>query len=69
MPDIIEQNPKVLGGQPVIKGTRVPVVRILALIGMNFSLNELKKEIPHLENLTNKDLVSLLEYYKKQINI
>ncbi len=67
MPDIIETNPKVLGGQPVIKGTRVPVARVMALIALNYSLKDLKKEIPHLDQLTNKDLVSILDFYKHQI--
>ena len=69
MPEIIEQNPKVLGGQPVIKGTRVPIARVMALIGMNYSLKDLQKEIPHLDTLTKKDLVAILEYYKHQVNI
>lgn len=69
MPEVIETNPKILGGQPVIKGTRVPVARVLALIGLNYSLKDLKKEIPHLNNLTKLDLVSILDYYKQQISI
>jgi len=69
MPDIIEKNPKVLGGQPVIKGTRVPVARVLALIGMNYTLKQLKEEIPHLKNLTIRDVNNIFDYYKNQINI
>lgn len=69
MPDIIQTNPKIMGGQPVIKGTRVPVARVLALIGMNYSLKDLKKEIPHLEHLTKKNIADLLDYYKHKINI
>ncbi|MEK7517786.1 MAG: DUF433 domain-containing protein [Patescibacteria group bacterium] len=69
MPDIIEKNPKVLGGQPVIKGTRVPVARIMALIALDYSLKDLKKEIPHLDKLTKKDIVTILDFYKHQINI
>ncbi len=69
MPDIIERNPKVLGGQPVIKGTRVPVARIMALIALNYSLKDLKKEIPHLDKLTKKNLITILDFYKNQISI
>jgi len=69
MPDIIQQNPKILGGQPVIKGTRVPVARVMALIAMNYSLKDLKKEIPHLDILTKKDLITILDYYKQQISV
>ncbi|MBI2025893.1 MAG: DUF433 domain-containing protein [Candidatus Levybacteria bacterium] len=69
MPDIIEKNPRILGGQPVIKGTRVPVARVLALIGMNYTLKQLKEEIPHLKKLTIKDVNNIFDYYKNQINI
>lgn len=69
MPQIIESNPKVLGGQPVIKGTRVPVARVMALIGMNYTLKDLKKEIPHLDTVTKKDIADILSYYKHQISI
>jgi uncharacterized protein (DUF433 family) len=69
MPDIIETNPKILGGQPIIKGTRVPVARVLALIGLNYSLQDLKNEIPHLDTLTKKDLSSILDYYKHQLSV
>jgi uncharacterized protein (DUF433 family) len=69
MPDIIEKNPKVLGGQPVIKGTRVPVARIMGLIALDYSLKDLKKEIPHLDKLTKEDIVAILDFYKHQISI
>lgn len=69
MPTIIQTNPKILGGQPVIKGTRVPVARVMALIAMNYSLKDLKKEIPHLDRLTKKNIGDILDYYKHQINI
>lgn len=67
MPDIIQTNPKILGGQPVIKGTRIPVARVMALIGMGYNLPKLKKELPDLESLTKKDVANILSYY--QINL
>jgi uncharacterized protein (DUF433 family) len=69
MPDIIEKNPKILGGQAVIKGTRVPVSRVVALVIMDYTLKQLKEEIPHLNNLTKKDVYSIFDYYKHHINI
>jgi len=68
MPEIIETNPKVLGGSPVIKGTRIPIARILALISMNYTLSDLKKELPQLKDLTKKDLIAILVYYKKKLH-
>ena len=29
MSDIIESNPEILGGKPIIKGTRIPVVFLI----------------------------------------
>lgn len=67
MPHIIQTNPKIQGGQPVIKDTRITVARVLALIGMNYKLKDIKEELPELKNLTNKDLAQILEYFKTQI--
>ncbi|MEK7521888.1 MAG: DUF433 domain-containing protein [Patescibacteria group bacterium] len=65
MPKIIEKNPKVMSGQPVIRGTRIPVARIMALIAIGYKLKDLKKELPDLESLTKKDIAKILDYYKK----
>ena len=49
MSDIIESNPEILGGKPIIKGTRIPVALIYELFGLNYSLAEILKEYPHLD--------------------
>ena len=41
MSDIIESNPKILGGKPIIKGTRIPVALIYELIGLKYSITEI----------------------------
>ena len=64
MPDIIEKNPKILSGHPVIKNTRIPVARVMALIGMGYTLTKLKRELPDLDKLTKKDLAEILSYYQ-----
>ncbi len=64
MPDIIEKNPKILSGQPVIKNTRIPVARVMALIGMGYTLPKLKRELPDLDKLTKKNLAEILSYYQ-----
>lgn len=69
MPDIIETNPKILSGQPIIKGTRIPVARVMALIGMGYTLPKLKRELPDLEQVTKKDLAEILTYHKTRIAI
>jgi len=61
MSDIIESNPKILGGKPIIKGTRIPVALIYELIGLNYSINQILEEYPHL----NKQIIlTLLEIGK-----
>lgn len=64
MPDIIETNPKILSGQPVIRGTRIPVARVLALFVQGYKLSDMKKELPDLSGLTNKDIKNIFSYYK-----
>lgn len=49
MSDIIESNPEILGGKPIIKGTRIPVALIYELIGLNYTIDEIQEEYPHLD--------------------
>ena len=64
MPKIIEKNPKILGGQPVIKGTRIPVARIVALHIQGYKIKDFKKDYPYLD-LTRQNLKSIYTYYRK----
>jgi uncharacterized protein (DUF433 family) len=43
----IERDPKVMGGEPVIRGTRVPVRTIAALIEDGQSRDVLREDYPH----------------------
>jgi uncharacterized protein (DUF433 family) len=46
MTDIIESNPEILGGKPIIKGTRITVALIYELFGLNYSIAEIFEGIP-----------------------
>ena len=59
MKNRIEINPAVLGGKPVIKGTRIPVYLILDLIAAGKTINDILKEY---SALTEKDVVAAIEY-------
>ena len=48
MAEIIESNPEILGGKPVIKGTRIPVSLIFELINLNYALDQIIEEYPTL---------------------
>lgn len=63
MPEIIETNPKIMHGQPVIKGTRIPVARIVALFVQGYKIKDFKKDYPYL-TLTKKDLADIFSYYQ-----
>lgn len=44
----VERNPAVMGGEPVIKGTRVPVRTIASLIEMGETREVLREDYPHI---------------------
>jgi uncharacterized protein (DUF433 family) len=46
--DRITVDPKVLGGKPVITGTRVPVEKILRELGNGLSYDDILREYPRL---------------------
>ncbi len=66
MPDIIETNPKILGGQPVFKGTRIPIARIVALYIQGYTTKDFKRDYPYLD-ITKKDLHEIFTYYQHQL--
>jgi len=59
MIDRITANPKVLGGKPIIRGTRISVEFILDLLASNVSQEEILEDYPH---LTKEDIRACLRY-------
>lgn len=53
MGERIEVNPKILGGKPVIKGTRIPVYLILELLSAGY---DFKRIITAYPTLTEEDI-------------
>lgn len=47
MVEWIESRPEVLGGKPVIKGTRIPIDLILELVDSGYTVDDLVEEYPH----------------------
>lgn len=66
MPQIIDRKPSVLGGQPVIKGTRIPVARIVALHIQGYTVKDFRKDYPYL-HLSRKDLQEIYTYFLNQL--
>jgi len=59
MIDRITANPKVLGGKPIIRGTRISVEFILDLLASNVPEKEILEDYPH---LTKEDIRACLRY-------
>ena len=55
----IEINPKILGGKPVIKNTRIPVYVILQMLKDGATFKKILEEYP---KLTEEDIKAALEY-------
>ena len=55
-------NPKIMGGKPIVKGTRITVEQVLKLLAQGLSLKEIVKDYPH---LTKDDVATVLLYAAK----
>lgn len=49
MKNIITRNPKILGGKPIIAGTRMSVESVLELLASGMEIKEIIKEYPFLK--------------------
>lgn len=54
-------DPKILVGQPVIKGTRIPVSLILNLLSHGYTFKKIIEEYPDLTENTIKQAVTYAE--------
>lgn len=48
MKSYIVSNPKILGGTPVISGTRIPVSRIIFLLKEGYTVEAIHQDYPHI---------------------
>ena len=55
-------DPRIMGGKPVIKGTRIPVYFILELLSNGWSIEQILAEYPH---LTREDILAAIKYAAK----
>ena len=62
MPEVGERiviDPRVMGGKPVIRGTRIPVYFILELLSNGWTIEDILREYPH---LTREDILAAIRY-------
>jgi uncharacterized protein (DUF433 family) len=55
----ITANPKILGGKPIIRGTRISVEFILELLASGATETEILQDYPHLKSI---DIKACLAY-------
>ena len=48
----IVSNPQILGGKPVINGTRIPIGQILFLLKEGFTMEAINEEYPQVDKKT-----------------
>ena len=60
MTKYINSNPKIMGGKPVVKGTRIPISRLLFLLSDGYTLEMIHDEYPHVSIETLRGVVKEL---------
>ncbi len=55
-------NPKVMGGKPIVAGTRITVEQVLKLLAQGLTAKDILKDYPH---LTKEDIKVVIEYAGK----
>lgn len=66
MNDLIESNPKVMFGKPVIKGTRITVELILEKIANGDSVEAILSSYPH---LTREQVLACVDFARKSLSL
>jgi uncharacterized protein (DUF433 family) len=55
-------NPKIMGGKPAVKGTRMTVEHLLKLLSQGWTIDDILKDYPH---LSKEDVSAVLLYAAK----
>ncbi len=66
MEDLIEINPKIMVGKPVIKGTRITVELILEKLAEGETIDSILRSYPH---LNREQILACLEYAHRSLSM
>lgn len=66
MENLIESNPKIMFGKPVIKGTRITVELILEKIGNGETVDQILSSYPH---LTREQVLVCVDFARKALSL
>lgn len=58
--DLIISNPEILGGKPVFKGTRVPVLNLIEYLESGYSVNDFLLGFPTVKKNQAMQVLNLL---------
>ncbi len=64
----VERDDAILGGEPVIKGTRTPVRAVVELWRLGYAPEETVNELPHLSLAAVFDALSYYSDHQEEIN-
>ncbi len=64
----VTRNESILGGEPIIKGTRTPVRAIVEIYQMGISPEEIPSQLPHLSLAQVFDALSYYSDHQAEIN-
>ncbi len=66
MENLIESNPKIMFGKPVVKGTRITVELILEKIGNGETVDAILSSYPH---LTREQVLACVDFARKSLSL
>lgn len=65
MEELIEINPKIMVGKPVIKGTRITVELVLEKLASGQTIEDILRSYPH---LNREQILACLEYAHRSMS-
>lgn len=66
MVNLIESNPKIMFGKPVIRGTRITVELILGKIAAGETVDDILTSYPH---LTREQVLACVSFAEKSLSL
>jgi uncharacterized protein (DUF433 family) len=68
MENLISSDPEILGGKPVIRGTRISVEFLLKLIKAQIPFDEILDDYPSLSKDSLEKFMRLASLFQKELN-
>lgn len=66
MENLIESNPKIMFGKPIIKGTRITVELVLDKLSNGETIEQILSSYPH---LSREQILACVDFAKKSLRL